>query len=89
MMPDDKNRPSKKQAFYVIAPIKVHRQLHDFGDRETRALHVAAATIDAIGAVVNAKIGQQDFQQRNTAPVRRIRMADSHAFVRADTASFQ
>jgi len=41
--------------------------------------HQRHAVIDAIMAVKNAGVGQQDLEQRDAAPVRRIGMADAHA----------
>ena len=43
---------------------------------DAEAFGLAATTeeraVDAIAAIIDAEIGQQDFQQRNAAPVRRI-----------------
>ena len=54
-------------------------------EKRARA-HVAGAAADAIGAVVDAEIGQQDFQERNAAAVRRIGVADAGAGGGADAA---
>src|SRR5690606_40664857 len=52
---------------------------HHLGGGEARAAHVAAGAVDAVGAVVDAEVGQQDLQQRHAAPVGRVGVADAHA----------
>ena len=70
----------QKQSFYAVAAIEVQRQLHHLVCREARALHVRAFAVDAIAAVVDAEVGQQYLEQRDTASVRRIAVTDAHAF---------
>ena len=43
------------------------------------ALHIGGGAVDAIEAVVVAGVGEQDFQERDAAAVRRVGMADAHA----------
>ncbi len=69
----------KEQAFDVIAPVKIERQLHHFLYREPCALHAGGDAVDAINAVENAIVREQHFQQRHTAPVRRERVANAHS----------
>ena len=45
--------------------------------------------VDAIGAVIDARIGQQDLQQRDAATVRRIGVADANALGGADALVLQ
>src|SRR5690606_3402508 len=52
---------------------------------EARAADVRALAVDAIMAVEDAAVGQQDLEQRDAAPVGRIGMADAHPLGRADT----
>src|SRR5690606_228175 len=51
---------------------------------EAGAAHVAAGPVDAVGAVVDAEVRQQDLEQRYAAAVGRIRVADAHALGAAD-----
>ena len=76
----------QEQSLDAVAPIEVERELDHLGDRKPRALDIARAPAHAIGAVVAAEVGQQDFQQRDAAPVRRIGVADAGAGGRADPA---
>ena len=76
----------QEQAFDTVAPIEVERELHHFGYRKPRALDIAGAAAHAIGAVVSAEVGQQNFQQRDAAPVRRIGVADAGAGGGTDSA---
>ena len=61
----------KEQPFDVIAPVKIEREFDYFLARESRPLHAARGAVDAIEAVVNAVIREQDFQQRDAAAIRR------------------
>ena len=70
---------TQKQPFDIVAAVKAHGQIHHFINRKRRARDVVAATGSAIGAVVNAMIGQQDFQQRYAAAVFGETMADARA----------
>jgi hypothetical protein len=75
---------TEEQAVDVVAQVKIDRQLDHFIDRKTRARHVGTAPVDAVLAVVDAEIGQQDLEQRDAAPVRRVAVADAHAAGGAD-----
>ena len=79
---DDARR--QKQAFDAVAAVKAEREVNHLLDRETRARHVAGNAVDAIQAVVQAEVGEKNFQQRNAAPVGRIAMANARTFRRAD-----
>ena len=70
----------EEQAFDVIALVELQRQPYDFGRGEACARHVAGHPVDAVGAVVDAEVGQQDLQQRHAAAVRRVGVADPHPF---------
>ena len=75
--PDDAG--TEEQTVDVITQVKVARQLDHFGHGKPRTRHVRAAPVDAVLAIVQAVIGQQDFQQRDAAPVRRVAVANAHA----------
>ena len=74
----------QEQPLDIVALVELDRQRHDLLDAEPRAGGVRRATVDAIGAVVEAPVGQQDFQQRHAAPVRRVGVADAGAGGRAE-----
>ena len=76
----------QEQSLDAVAPVEIERELDDLRDREPRALDIARAAAHAIGAVVAAEVGEQDLQQRDAAPVRRIGVADAGAGGRADPA---
>ena len=77
---------AEKQPLDAVAAVEVERELHDFVDAEARPRHVAADAVDAVQAVVDAVVGQQDLQQRDAAPVGRVAVADARALGRADAA---
>ncbi len=72
------NAGREKQTLDIIAAIEVERQFDGFLDRKSCPLHVRGGAIDAVKAIVVAGIGEQDFQERNAASVRRIGMTNSH-----------
>ncbi len=61
-MPDDRNRPSMQLRRYRSSV-----SLTTSSDLKAGARHVAGAAANAIGAVVDAEIGQQHFEQRDAA----------------------
>jgi hypothetical protein len=67
---------TEEQAFDVIAPIKLERQTHHFLGRKPRSLHVARHAIDAVEAVVDAVIREENFQERNATPIGRVAVAN-------------
>ncbi|MNV44161.1 hypothetical protein D3C71_1359100 [compost metagenome] len=76
----------EEQPFDAIAAVKVQRELHHLIHREARAGHVAGHAVHAVQAVVLAEVGEQNLEQRDATPVRRIAVADAHAFGRAHAA---
>ena len=74
----------EEQPFDVVALVELQRQPHHLGGGEARARDVARNAVDAVGAVVDAEIGQQDLEQRYAASVWRVRVADAHALGTAD-----
>ena len=79
----------QKQAFNAVAAVKIKRQADNFVHAEARPGHIAADPVDAVQAVISAKVGEQDFQQRNAPTVGRIAVADAAAFRRPDAPSAQ
>ncbi len=77
----------QEQPLDIIAPIEFDRQPDDLFGGKPCSFDIAGGAIDAIGAVIDAEIGHQDFQEGNAAPVRGIGMADSGAFGRAQPAA--
>ena len=71
------NPARKEQAFDIVALIKIKREFADLFGRELRPFHIVAAAIDAIFAVVNALIGEENFQQRNATSVLAPAVANS------------
>ena len=55
------NAAGQKQAFNAVAAVKIKRQLNNFIDAEARPGHIAADPVDAVKAVIGAKIGEQYF----------------------------
>jgi hypothetical protein len=73
------NAAAEKQALDVVAFVEIEGELHHFVRREAGALDVAAPTVDAVMAVVETRVGEQDFQQRDAASVRRVAVANARA----------
>jgi hypothetical protein len=68
---------TQKEALYVVAAIKIHGQINDLTRRKGCAGNIVAAPVDTIGAVVNAKIAEQDFEQGNATTIIGVRMANA------------
>jgi hypothetical protein len=67
---------TQKQAFDVIASIKIDGQRDNVAGGERGAGNVVAAAVDAISAIVNAVIGVEDFEQADAAAVQGVGVAD-------------
>ena len=76
----------EKQALDIVALVELDRERHHLVDGELRPLHVGRAPIDAIGAVEQAVIGEQDLEQGYAAPVRRVGVADAGSHRRTQAA---
>ena len=79
-MPEDRNRPSMQ-----LRRVEAEGEGDDFLHREARPLDIGGPAIDAVDAVIDTAIGEQDFQQGNAAAVRRIGVANPHALGTADS----
>lgn len=77
----------KEEPFDIIAAVEFQSQPDDLLRREARAFDIAGGAIDAIGAVVDAEIGQQYLQKRNAPPVRGIGMTDARPLGRTEPAA--
>ena len=71
------HRGTEEEPLDVVAPVEGGRDLRDLPRREGGARHVVAAAVDAVGAVVNAVVGEQQLQQGDAAPVVGPRVADA------------
>ena len=78
---------AEEEALDVVAPVEIERELHHFLGREARAAHVAGDAVDAVEAVVDAVVGEQDLQQRNAAAIGRVAVADAGAGGGAEAAA--
>ena len=74
----------EEQALDIVALVECERELHHLFRREARAADVRALPVDAIMAVEDAAVRQQDLQKRYAAAVRRISVTDAHALSGAD-----
>ena len=74
----------EEQPLDVVAAVEREGELGDFLRGEPRALDVRVLAVDAIMAVEDAAVGQQDLEQRDAAPVGGIGVADAHSLGRAD-----
>ena len=70
-------RGAEEEALDVVAFVEGGRDLRDLPGREGGARHVVAAAVDAVGAVVDAVVGEQQFQQGHAAPVVAPGVADT------------
>lgn len=74
----------EEQPLDIVAPVEIEREVDHLLRGEASARDVRALAVDAVVAIEDAVVGQQDLQERDAAPVRRIGVADAHALGRAD-----
>ena len=55
------NPGAEKQTLDIVAFIKLHRQVNNLINRKSGSRDIAGAAIYTVGALVQTKIGQQDF----------------------------
>ena len=60
---------AEEEAFYVVAPIELDSEIGELFGRKRGTGHLVAAAVDAIGAIVDADVGEEHFQQRDAAAV--------------------
>ena len=68
---------AQKQSFYIIAPVKLYRNVCDFLRSKDSPLRLAAAAVNTIGTVIDAIIRHEDFQQGYTPAVTGPGMTDA------------
>jgi RNA polymerase sigma-70 factor (ECF subfamily) len=78
------NSRTQKQPFDVISAIKFKGQFNQFRDCKRTSRNIVATAIHAIGTIVDAMIGQHDFQKRNATPVFRETVTNSPSGSRTD-----
>ena len=77
---------TQKQSFDVVSPVKFNGEFHKFANTESSPAQVVAASVDAVGAIVNAVVGKHDFKQRHTTPVLGKTVANAPACCAANSA---
>ena len=68
---------AEEKSFDVVAAVELDGEIHEFGDRESGPGNVVADTVDAIGTVVDAIVGEHDLEQGNAASVFGETVADA------------
>ncbi|EGF57491.1 conserved domain protein [Bacteroides fluxus YIT 12057] len=68
---------TEKQSFYIIAPVEFHGQVHKLTDRKSGPRKIIAATVDAIGTIIDAIVGKHHLEQRDATPVLGKAMANA------------
>ena len=63
------NARAYEQSFDVVAPIEGNRQIGELARGERDTSDVVARAVHAVGAVVDADVGHEHLQKRNTAPI--------------------
>ncbi len=76
----------QEKSLDIIAPVKAQRQFDHFAHSEARPANVARPAIDAIVAIKDTTVRQQNLEQRYASSVRCVGMADAHAFGRTQAA---
>ena len=77
---------TQKQTFDIISPVKFDSKFHKLADTESSSSQIVAASVDAVGAIVNAVVGKHDFKQRHTTPVLGKTVANAPACCAANSA---
>ena len=73
---------AEKEPLDIIAALEAESEINHLLGGEPRASHIRALTIDAIVAIENAMVGEQQLEQRDTSTIRSIGVADAHPFGR-------
>jgi len=79
--PDDPR--GQEQPLDIVALVEGDGEVHHFLRGEAGTADVRRLAVDAIMAVEDAAVGQQDLEQRDAAAIGRIGMADAHPLGRA------
>ena len=70
---------AEEQTFDVVASEKRNGEIRKFLGCKRRARHVVADTVDAIGAIVDARVTHEDLEKRDASSVGGKTVADSRA----------
>ena len=57
------NAGAEEKPFYIVAPVEFDGEVYQFAYRKCGTGNVIASSIDTIGTVIYAIIGQHNFQQ--------------------------
>ena len=77
---------TKEESLNVVPLVEFDRERHDLVRCEACARYVARNAIHAIRAVVHTVVRQKNFQERHTASVGRVAVADAYAGSVSETA---
>lgn len=69
---------AEEESFDVIAPVEIDGEVDDFLDGEGSAFGVVAFAADAVGAIEDAVVGEEDLEEGDAAAVFGIGMTDAH-----------
>src|SRR4051812_2446296 len=70
---------AEKQTLDIVSPVEIQRQFDDFVWLEARAGNSTRHAVDAVQAVVDAVVREQDLQQGNAPTIRRVTVANACA----------
>ena len=70
---------AEEEAIDIIAAVKIHHQADYFLRLEAGAGHIAGAPVDAVLAIVDAEVCEQNLEQGHASAIRREAVADAHA----------
>jgi hypothetical protein len=74
-VPDDAG--GEEEALDVVPFVEVEGEFYDFGWGEGGALNVGGAAVDAVVAVVEAAVGEEDFEEGDAAAIGGVGVADA------------
>ncbi len=70
---------TQEQTFDVVAPVELERQVDDFLRRKSRTRSIAGDAIDAVRAVVNAIVCEENLKERDAPTVWSVAMTNPYA----------
>ena len=70
---------AEEEAFDVVALVELSREEDDFFGSEAGARSVAGNAVDAVAAIVDAIVREKEFQQRDTAAIGGVAVANANA----------
>lgn len=78
---------AEEEPFDVVPFVEIEGESDDFFGGEASTADVAGATVDAVVAVVEADVGEEDFQERDAAAIGGVGVADAGSAGGADAFS--